>query len=260
LKEYINVAKEAALKAGELLKVKFGEKQNIRFKSEHDVGLEADVNSEEIILHVIRENFPDHNIYSEESGKVDNGGEFIWFVDPLDGTNNFAAGIPYFGISIALLKNNEALYGVVYNPISEQFFEAEFGKGAFLNGVRISPSKIEEPEKAVLSFIKGHATYNDKIVFEKSIKLEESLSKPFRRKLSTWAPALDWALLASGGIDLLVSYLSEPEDFYAGALIAKEAGVTIKNFDGEDYKFGDGKIIAGNETLVKRIISTLSGF
>ncbi|NOX17235.1 MAG: inositol monophosphatase [Chlorobi bacterium] len=260
MNRYLEVAKEAALKAGEFLKNEFGKKQTVTFKSAHDIGLEADVKSEEIILRIITGNFPEHNVYSEETGKINNRSEFTWFVDPLDGTNNFAAGIPYFGISIALLKNEETLCGVVYNPVSGQFFEAESGKGASLNGAAIFPSKIEDRKKAVISFVKGHATYDDKKIFEKSLKLEEFLSQSFRRKLSTWAPALDWALLASGGIDLLVSYLSEPEDFYAGALIAKEAGVAIKNFSGEDFKFGNAKIIAGNNALIEKLQPELSVF
>jgi len=260
LNEYIKVAKKAALKAGEFLKDEFGKKQILTFKAEHDVGLETDVKSEEIILRILKKEFPNHDFYSEESGKLENGGEFIWFIDPLDGTNNFAAGIPYFGISIALLSGEKTLCGIVYNPVFGQYFEAESEKGASLNGTPISPSKVNEPKKAVLSFVKGHITYGDKIVFEKSLKLEEFLSKPFRRKLTTWAPALDWALLAAGGIDLLISYESEPEDFHAGALIAKEAGVTIKNFSGENYKFGDAKIIAGGERLVDKILPELSDY
>jgi len=260
LKEYIGVAKEAALKAGDLLKEEFGKKQTVMFKSGHDVGLEVDVKSEEIILRILKKEFPNHDFYSEESGKLDNESEFIWFIDPLDGTNNFAAGIPYFGISIALLKNEEILCGVVYNPVSGQFFEAEAGKSALLNGEKIFPSERKETERAVVSFIKGHRTYDDKKLLKNSLKLEELLALHFRRKLSMWAPALDWALLASGGVDLLVSYESEPEDFYAGALIAKEAGVAIKNFSGENYKFGDSKIIAGNETLIRNILPELIDF
>ncbi len=254
-KEYLEIAKQAALLAGKYLAENFGKEHVANFKTENDIGLAEDIESESIILNVIKEKYPEHNIYSEEYGEINNSSKFKWFIDPLDGTNNYFAGIPYFSVSIALLFENEIIVGLVYNPISKQLFEATKGCGAFLNGVKIKPSQNIDLNKSVCSFIQGHGiSTSDEFKLE-SIEVKNKLDQNFRRVISTWAPALDWALLAFGGIDALISFESEQEDMYAGLLIAKEAGVKISSFSGDDFEIGNKRIVASNnpmnETLVK---------
>jgi len=245
-KKYLNVAKSAALTAGKYLSDNFSKRHIANYKSENDIGLAVDIESERIILNIIKEKYPEHNYYLEEFGEIKNKSKFTWFIDPLDGTNNYFAGIPYFSVSIALLFEDEIIIGIIFNPISNQLFEAVKGGGAMLNGVPIYPSDISDMKKSVCSFIQGHTISYSEELSRESIELKNKSSNNFRRVLTTWAPALDWALLALGGIDALISFESELEDMYAGLLIAKEAGVKISNFNGSTFQIGEKKIIASN--------------
>ncbi len=257
-KEYIEIAKLAALSAGKYLAENFGKKHAVHFKSDSDIGLDEDKESETIILDILTEEYPMHNYYSEELGEIQNNSKFTWFIDPLDGTNNYFAGIPYFSVSIALLFENEIIVGVVYNPISNQFFEAVKGGGAYLNRTSIQPSQNVNLKKSVCSFIQGHTIAESVELEQESSFIQNKLSKNFRRVISTWAPALDWALLAFGGIDALISFESELEDMYAGLLIAKEAGVKISSFNGKDFKIGDKKIVASNNSLHEKLFNLIN--
>lgn len=257
-KEYIQIAKLAALSAGKYLVENFGNKHLPKFKSISDVGLAVDIESEKIILNIIQQKYPEHNFYLEELGKIENGSQFTWFIDPLDGTNNYFAGISYFSVSIALLHNGEIIVGIIYNPISNQLFEATKNGGAFLNGNKIFPSQNMQMQKSVCSFIQGHNVSSIPILEKQAAKIKENLSQKFRRIISTWSPAMDWALLAFGGIDCLISFESELEDMYAGILIAQESGITIKNFGGNNFQIGDKRIIATNLNSKNNVLDLLS--
>jgi len=253
IQKYLDVAKLAAISAGEYLLKNFGLKHDAEFKSESDVVLVVDKGSESIILEFIKKNFPNHSIYSEEIGEINNQSEFTWFIDPLDGTNNYFAGIPYFSVSIALKFKSELIVGVVFNPIANQLFEATLNGGAFLDGELIESSKNTELKKSVCSFIQGHNLQNS----EELVGLKSKISQNFRRVISTWAPALDWTLLANGGIDALICYDSEIEDLYAGLLIAKEAGVKVLNFSGGTVNIDDRRIVASNKFISERLLELI---
>ncbi len=220
----------------------------------------VDKESEEIILKRIRNAFPSHNIYSEEIGAIKNESDLTWYIDPLDGTNNYFVGIPYFSVSIALVKNDEVIIGVVYNPITDQLFSAIKGRGAFLNNERIE-SKIEKQTSySVLAFIRGHYKSDAETSEIHAKEIEYILSKQFTRVLKMWAPSLDWCLLALGKIDALISYESELEDMFAGLLISQEAGINVYNFDGGKFRSGNNKIIASNKSLINDIIQLLQSY
>lgn len=255
--KYLEIAKQAALSTGKYLAENFGKKHTANFKTENDIGLAEDIESESIILNIIRGKYPEHNYYSEEFGEIKNESKFTWFIDPLDGTNNYFAGIPYFSVSIALLFETEIIIGVIYNPISKQLFEAVKGGGAFLNGLPMSPSSNSVLEKSVCSYIQGHEVSTSEEFKNESIEIKNKLDESSRRVISTWAPALDWALLAFGGIDALISFESELEDMYAGLLIAKEAGVKISSLSGSNFQIGDKRIVASNNFLHENIFKVL---
>ena len=256
-KNYLEVAKFAAQSAGKYLLDNFSKKHTPNFKSENDIGLAVDIESERIILNIIKEKYSEHNFYLEEFGEINNKSKFTWFIDPLDGTNNYFAGIPYFSVSIALLFEQEVIVGVVFNPISNQLFDAVKDGGAWLNGVSITPSNVSDIKKSVCSFIQGHSVSTSEEFVKESIDIKNKLSNNFRRVLTTWAPALDWSLLALGGIDALISFESELEDLYAGLLIAKESGVKISSFNGSTFKLNEKRIIASNTILHKSILRLL---
>jgi len=257
-KEYIQIAKLAALSAGKYLVENFGKHHLPKFKSTSDVGLAVDIESEKIILNIIQQKYPEHNFYLEELGKIENGSQFTWFIDPLDGTNNYFAGISYFSVSIALLHNSEIIVGIIYNPISNQLFEATKNGGAFLNGNKIFPSQNMQMQKSVCSFIQGHNVANIPVLEKQAAKIKANLSQKFRRIISTWSPAMDWALLAFGGIDCLISFESDLEDMYAGILITQESGLQIQNFDGKKFEIGDKRIIATNLNSKNNVLDLLN--
>jgi myo-inositol-1(or 4)-monophosphatase len=155
---------------------------------------------------------------------------------------------------------DELIIGVVYNPVTNQMYEASKGMGAYLNGKSIRPSPMDTLDKAVLSFIKGHYTYNIDSLRIHSLELEREIENSVRRKLSMWAPALDWCLAASGRINGIVSYESELEDQYAGTLIALEAGMDVVDFNGEPYKTGMKRISASGSELLSLLLNITSKY
>src|SRR4026208_1084902 len=129
-------ATEAALQAGALQKERYGQPHQVEKKGEINIVTEVDKACEALILALLRERFPDHDIVAEESDLARTGSRYVWFVDPLDGTTNFAHGYPFFCVSIALACDQEVVAGAVYDPIKEELFSAERGVGSFVNGRR----------------------------------------------------------------------------------------------------------------------------
>jgi myo-inositol-1(or 4)-monophosphatase len=257
LKEEVKTAKKAALNAGKYLVENFCKSYELKFKTPKDITIAEDKESERIIFSIIKAKYPSYNIFSEETGIINKNSEYTWVVDPLDGTNNYIAGIPYFAVSIALLKAEEIILGVVYNPASNQLFEATKNEGAFLNGMPMQPSKNKVLEKSLCSFIQGHTVSQSQNLSDSVKTICNKISTKCRRVITTWAPSLDWCLLAYGGIDLLISFESETEDMYAGLLIAKEAGAKIIDFNGKSHMTKSTKIIAGNNSIIEKMLNII---
>jgi len=186
---------------------------------------EADLKSEDTIVETIRAQFPDHNILAEEKqyGKTDS--EYLWIIDPLDGTNNFSCGVPIFASSIALAHRGEIVCGVVYNPILNEMFYAEKGKGAFLNGKRIVVNGVDSFAKALM--ITG-------FYYDRGAAMEENCDaiKRFKGKKILGirrfgAAALDLCFIACGRAAGYWEFKLSPWDFAAGRLIVQEAGGMI---------------------------------
>ena len=148
------MAIKAAMEAGKILEKYFETEILKEFKEDTSIVTEADRESEGVIKKIISENFPDHSILGEETGMTKNTGANTWCVDPVDGTRNFANGIPFFAISIALLDEHEPMVGVVYNPASKSLFYAEKGKGAYLNDKKIHVSQ-DPANKALVTVSSG---------------------------------------------------------------------------------------------------------
>ncbi|GAA4717063.1 inositol monophosphatase family protein [Brevibacillus fulvus] len=228
----IEIAKEAALFAGEYLKERFTQQLIPDLESHNDVKLPEDKESERRIMEIIHRHFPSHTIYSEEAGLVNREDEYLWIVDPLDGTNNYFIGYPYFSVSIALQHKGDIVLGVVYNPIANQMFWAEKGKGSYLNGKRLAVSSRTELVKAVGSYIRGR----DTMTKEHELAVTRPYMLQTKRLLRTIAPALDWCLLAHGWIDYIVMERSGIMDVAAGILIAREAGAKVTDWQGQPYQ------------------------
>lgn len=138
---------KAAKEAGKVLMKNYGKIKNIKTKEKNSYVTNIDLESEKTIFSIIRKKFPEHNIISEESGSLNKKSEYTWYIDPLDGTHNYINNIPIFGVSIALAQNKIVKYGAICLPYFNEFYIAEKGKGAFLNGKRIKVSNKKKFEK-----------------------------------------------------------------------------------------------------------------
>ena len=152
-KEFEKIAIQAALKAGEILNKNRGRVKKVDYKGKINIVTEIDLLSEQSILSLIKKNFPNHSILTEESKEQKTDSDYKWIIDPLDGTTNYAHDFPSYCISIALEKEGKVVLGVVYNPLLEELFTVETGKGAFLNKRRIGVSSSRDLSKSFLAWL-----------------------------------------------------------------------------------------------------------
>ena len=216
---------------------------------------EVDKKAEEAIIEVIRAEFPEHFILSEEAGEMSTGSEYKWIIDPIDGTVNFAHGIPICCISIGLEHNGVMKLGAVFNPFMNELFFAERGKGAFLNNRPLKVSNNDQLESACLvtgfpyRWVEVHM---DPIsVFERFIRM----GLPVRRLGSA---AIDLCWVAAGRFDGFWEYNLNPWDIAAGYLITEEAGGRISNFNGDPYSVYDKQTLATNGKIHEDMLKIIN--
>ncbi len=239
--EFLEVAIKAALKAGEIVKGHFNTDILKELKEDTSIVTLADKESEEIIKKIILEKFPDHSILGEETGMTDKNSEYLWCIDPIDGTSNFANGIPIFGISIALVHKGEIQMGVVYNPIINTLYYAEKGKGSYFNDKRVFVSK-DEKDHSIVSISASRRKQKEE--FFRS--LASFVPEKFRSLRIMGCCVLDLAMVARGSTEANIQIGLSPYDFAAGVLLVQEAGGMITNFDGTPWKFPHNYFIASN--------------
>ncbi|CAM3780328.1 inositol monophosphatase family protein [Marinicrinis lubricantis] len=236
LKAAKEVSIQAIREAGQVVKDHFGRFSVLQEKGAYgDVVTEADVMAEQVILREITRFFPDHQIHSEETGDNGQASDWLWMVDPLDGTNNFVIGLPVFSCSITLLYKFEPVMGVIYEPIMDRLFFTSRSEGAFCNNERMRVNKKAELRKGTIGWIQGHVVQND----ARAVHLRQHLDIHFKRMMRLWAPTLQWCMLAKGDLDGIVLYNSEGDDLYSGMLMVKEAGGLVMDFQGNEV---DGMI------------------
>src|SRR5712675_2822546 len=229
---YLDAAIETALQAGKILREEYALPPDIRYKGDVDLVTQADKRSETAIVTRLSGLFPDHTIAAEEGTGHVRSPEFLWHVDPLDGTTNFAHKYPCFAVSIALAQNGTVIAGVVYNPIYDELFAAARGEGATLNGKKISVSKIETISTSLLctGFPVHKRRANPNIHYYYDFTLR---SHGVRRDGSA---ALDLACVAAGRFDGFWEFGLQKWDTAAGLLLVQEAGGTVSDFDGQPYR------------------------
>ncbi len=240
-----------AKSAGAILAHEFRHINKFDAKGDHDIVTHADYQSEALIMKELQAAYPEYSIITEESPNVEGKTEYCWYIDPLDGTNNFITGSPYFVVSIGLAYQNKIILGVVYNPISDELFYAEKGKGAFLKDERISVSGREEIAGSLIAL--AYAAEEDKI--RQGITLLETFVLQCRRVVINFAPALDLCNIARGRLDGLIDNGSTPEDHAAASLILAEAGGTLRNFDQPGWDVNRTGILASNGRLQDQMLS-----
>jgi len=246
LEKVISIAKSA----GAILAHEYRHINKFDTKGEHDIVTHADYQSEALIMKELQAAYPEYSIITEESPNIKGKTEYCWYIDPLDGTNNFITGSPYFVVSIGLAFKDEILLGVVYNPISNELFYAEKGKGAFLNGEKISVSGRENISGSLLAL----AYAPEEVEIKQGIALLESLVLQCRRVVINFAPAFDLCNIARGRIDGLIDNGSTPEDHAAASLILTEAGGKLRNLDQAGWDVNRTGIIASNNLLQDQLV------
>ncbi len=219
-----------ARQAGEILRQHFRSSLKIRHKSLIDLVTEADGLSEAYILEQIRAAFPGDTIFSEEIGQVAGSSQRIWYVDPLDGTVNYAHGIPLYTVSIAFAEAGQLRLGVVYDPSHDECFSAEAGKGAWLNGS--TPLQVTNPPDLDHSLLITGFPYHIRQQPGRIFPLFEYFALHSQGVRRLGSAAMDLCYLAAGRFDGYWEMSIQPHDVAAGALIAAEAGATVTTAEG----------------------------
>jgi myo-inositol-1(or 4)-monophosphatase len=253
-------ASEIAREAGARLREFFAQGVETEYKGDVDLVTVADRTAEKLIRSRLSEVFPDHGIYGEEGTRDRLEGEFRWYVDPLDGTTNFAHGFPQFCVSMGLeqrpsgLKPTEdgtLVAGVIYDPLRDELFSAEKGKGAFLNGKPMRTSSIPRLAEALLATgfpsRKRHASPN--IHFYQEFTLR---SHGVRRAGSA---ALDLAYVAAGRLEGFWEFNLNPWDTAAGILLVEEAGGRVTDFKGRHFRIDSHEILASNGDIHEELLA-----
>ena len=240
----LRTAKQAALDAGKLLIKHYGKLKTseIGQKSRNDFVTVVDKLSEKLILKHIHKTFPDHAILAEESG-VSPGDSTCWIIDPLDGTSNYIHRFPMFAVSIGVAHRGVLVAGVVYDPLHQEMFSAQTGKGAFLNGRRIRTSSVKRLTNALMATGIPFRARNRFGQYFKSLRVISMASAGIRRGGSA---ALDLAYVSCGRFDGFWEINLSPWDIAAGALLIQEAGGRISDVRGRPEHMKNGDVLASN--------------
>lgn len=247
--------KQVTKEAGLAILKKFG-KIGVKYTKEDvtDVVTEADLTANNIIIKAIKKRYPSHAIISEETGEYQNGAEYCWIIDPLDGTRNFITRTPMFAVIIGLARNGEMELATIYNPCTDELFFAKKGKGTFLNGKKVTCSK--------------HKTWKDSwgltsvVTTKKNVANLNKLLK-YSKKEKFWMSAL-----GSGGVSVMYQANGRRDwrasqggglwDYAAASLVLMEAGCKVTNFKGEPWSIKDREILSANKYLHSRLLKIMN--
>ena len=246
---------QLARNAGSILRGRYGKEHDLGMKGEVDFATEADHLAEEFILNHIRDHYPAHHVVAEETGSNHIVSEHAWYIDPLDGTINFAHGIPMYCVSIAYAFHGKVKIGVVYDPSRDECFSAEEGNGAQLNGEVIGVSKTQSLRDALL--VTGFPSQINSTYF---INLDHFsyFSVGTRGVRHIGSAAIDLCYVASGRVDGFWELILHPWDYAAGGLIASEAGAIVTSTDGHTLTYGNSStVLAATPALHPEILKVL---
>lgn len=251
INDIIKIAKEA----GAIIRNGFGSILNIEYKtSETNLVTNIDKASEKHILNFIQENYPSHSVLGEEGTNIVQDSPYLWVIDPLDGTTNFAHGLPIFSVSIGVLKNNDLYAGVVYDVMNDIVYSAENGKGSFANGKKISVNNNDIISHSVL--VTGFP-YNISDNPDRALEKFITVVKNARAVRRLGSAAIDLCYVARGVFDAFWEVYLHPWDMAAGMLILKEAGGKITDFSGKDTDIYTHQLLASNNAIHSKILDVI---
>ena len=243
--------------AGEILRAGADRRSKVYHKGEIDLVTDADRDSEAYLMGEIRRRFPNHSIVAEESGGMPGSPCCTWYLDPLDGTVNYAHGVPLFAVSIGYAEEGQMRLGVVYNPVHEEMYTAGRGRGAWLNGepIHISDAQVLDQSLLVTGFPYDIRTNPNNNL---DLYVRFSLCSMGVRRLGS--AALDLCYLAAGRIDGFWEITLKPWDLAAGGLIAEAAGATVTTLDGRpDYMSEPISVLAATPPVHAQMLSVIRG-
>ena len=252
----LKIAQKAALAAGQILKEDYYKQAKISLKEGGSPVTETDLAAEKEIISILKKNFPEHKIFSEEEGFSKNNSDYLWVIDPLDGTTNFSRHIPYFCTSIALTHVGKLILGIVYDPLHDELFSAEAGRGCYLNNKKIFRREADELTAQTISMARGQGP----VARNRLAEISNKIARVARSMRMPGATALNLAHLADNRFDALITSNCNFYDCAAGCLIAQEAGIAITDFSGKKWRLKGDKqtdILAADKKYIGEYVEIL---
>ena len=255
--DLLDVAVEAALAASNIIMEARGRSRIANYKGVTDLVTETDLHAEKIIKDIIRSFYKDHTILAEETGEDSYNSDYLWIIDPLDGTTNFVHGYPSYAVSIGLFYKNAPLIGVVLEMPNLKLYTAIKDQGVWCEGEKIKASNTENIHKSLL--VTGFG-YNHDENWDTNMKLFRHFTDITQGVRRSGSAAIDLCHVASGLADGFWEFDLKPWDTAAGILIAKEAGCKVKNLNGESYSIYDDNILVTNENIYDQILAEITPY
>ena len=253
--QFLKIAVEAAKEAGKIQLKHRNHVGKIYYKGDINLVTEVDLLCEKKIIEIITNNYPEHSILAEEKGEALTGSDYKWIIDPIDGTVNYAHDFPCYCVSIALEYKKDVLIGVVYQPVLNELFTTQKGKGAFLNGNKISVSKSNRLKDSLLTTGFAYDVHDSEIDnidhFTNFIKRAQAIRRP-------GSAAMDLCYVAMGRFDGFWELKLHPWDVAAGVLLVQEAGGKVSGIGGEDYSIYSKNISASNGLIHQEMANILN--
>jgi myo-inositol-1(or 4)-monophosphatase len=251
----LNDLKALARGAGEILRAGFNQPKNLHLKREIDIVTETDQRSEAYLLEHIRTKFPEHHIVAEESGVNHGDRAHTWYIDPLDGTSNFAHNLPIFSVSIAYAQDGEVRLGVVYDPMRDEMFAAELGKGAYLNGRRVHTNTQTELRRSMVVTGFPYDRFTSPV---NNLALFNAFALQVRSIRRLGSAAMDLCYIGAGRMDGYWEFNMENWDIAAGSLFAREGGATVTTIGNDPNLFiPPYSIMAANPALHAEMLKVI---
>lgn len=243
----------AAREGGKIINKYYGKNLPIHQKTNaSDFYTRVDIEAEKKIIEILKKNFPDYNILSEESGYQDKKSDFTLIIDPLDGTSNFTSGMSYFSVAIGVRCKDEIIFSLVYNPVLDDLYYAVKGKGAYKNNKKIFAGQREKVKNSTIVYTTGYSN-----MYELRLQILKKLyEKKVKRVMDNWCPTLDYCLFASGYIDCIITNDDDLHESIIGKLLVRESGGIVVDFDGKGDVRDDARkfISVSNKKLLKEIL------
>lgn len=253
----LNVATKAAREAGKIINRASQDVGALKIltKDYNDFVSEVDRSAEEAIINILKEAYPNHGFFGEESGKTNVDAESIWIIDPLDGTTNFLHNFPCYCVSIALQERGVLTQAVIYDPVHNDLFTATKGRGAFLNDKRI---RVTNRSKLQDSLISTGFPFKDFSYLDTYLEIFKDMAKKTSGLRRPGSAALDLAYVAAGYTDGFFEINLSPWDIAAGALLVQEAGGIVGDFEGNESWLKTGNIVAGNPKVFGQMLQVIA--